>query len=137
MKLGSKNIDTILCDAVEIESIADRNAFLDAACGEDAELRGRVEKLVADHFRAGEFLESPAAATATAEFFAPSEGPGSVIGPYKLLEQIGEGGMGVVFTAEQAEPIQRKVALKIIKPGMDTRQVIDRVREAEGAEAGG
>ena len=60
----------------------------------------------------------------------PADGPGTVIGPYKLLQQIGEGGMGVVFMAEQDEPIRRTVALKIIKPGMDTRQVIARF-EAE------
>ena len=60
----------------------------------------------------------------------PTEGPGTVIGPYKLLEQIGEGGMGVVYVAEQTQPVRRKVALKIIKPGMDTKQVIARF-EAE------
>ena len=59
-----------------------------------------------------------------------AEGPGTVIGPYKLLQQIGEGGMGLVYMAEQTEPVRRRVALKIIKPGMDTRQVIARF-EAE------
>ena len=73
----------------------------------------------------------PAAAAGQTELFEKiSEGPGTVIGPYKLLQQIGEGGMGVVFMAEQTEPVQRNVALKIIKPGMDTRQVIARF-EAE------
>src|SRR5262249_22610180 len=60
----------------------------------------------------------------------PAEAPGTVVGPYKLLQQIGEGGMGVVFMAEQEKPVRRKVALKIIKPGMDSRQVIARF-EAE------
>ena len=77
------------------------------------------------------FLESPAAdLTPTTTATPIAERPGTVIGPYKLLQQIGEGGMGVVFMAEQTEPIQRTVALKIIKPGMDTRQVIARF-EAE------
>src|SRR5208337_38332 len=60
----------------------------------------------------------------------PAKGPGSRIGPYKLLQQIGEGGMGTVYMAEQAEPVRRRVALKVIKPGMDTRQVVARF-EAE------
>src|SRR5262249_50206713 len=74
------------------------------------------------------FLESPAcaAAVAPAEEPAVTERPGTVIGPYKLLEQIGEGGMGLVFVAEQTQPVRRKVALKVIKPGMDTRQVAAR-----------
>ena len=81
---------------------------------------------------AGSFLEQPAIAGDATVYHEPSiaERPGTVIGPYKLLQQIGEGGMGVVFMAEQTEPIQRTVALKIIKPGMDTRQVIARF-EAE------
>ena len=61
---------------------------------------------------------------------APAEGPGTVIGPYKLLEKIGEGGFGIVYMAAQTEPVRRKVALKILKPGMDTRQVVARF-EAE------
>src|SRR5262249_41265982 len=73
----------------------------------------------------------PAAApTITVNSRPLAEGPGTVIGPYKLLEQIGEGGMGVVYMAEQTKPVRRKVALKIIKPGMDTRQGIARF-EAE------
>ena len=72
----------------------------------------------------GTFLESPARATGV------DESPGTTIGPYKLLEQIGEGGMGVVFMAEQTRTVRRRVALKVIKPGMDTRQIIARF-EAE------
>ncbi len=93
METGRKNIDTILCEAVEIESAAEREAFLDEACGEDAELRQRLEKLIADHFRAGSFLEDPAVASAaTLEQPPITEEPGTQIGPYKLLQQIGEGG---------------------------------------------
>ncbi len=110
---------------------ADRLTCLDQACGTDAELRQRVEVLLQAHERAGQFLESPAAGPDPTSAFPPlRERPGTEIGPYKLLQQIGEGGMGVVYMAEQSEPIARRVALKIIKPGMDTRQVIARF-EAE------
>ena len=103
------------------------------ACGDDAALRAEVEALLRRHDQAGSFLESPgrAASGRHHRLSRPSRSaPGTVIGPYKLLEQIGEGGMGIVFMAEQHQPVRRKVALKIIKPGMDTRQVIARF-EAE------
>src|SRR5262249_5990558 len=80
-----------------------------------------------------DFMGRPAAAVAaqeTTNYEPVTEGPGTVIGPYKLMEQIGEGGMGLVFVAEQQEPVRRRVALKIIKPGMDSRHVIARF-EAE------
>ena len=111
-----------------------RAAFLDDACGGDDELRRRVEKMLAAHEEAGSFLEAPpAAAIAQAEPTIDQNSidrVGTQIGPYKLLQQIGEGGFGVVYMAEQLEPVRRKVALKVIKPGMDTRQVIARF-EAE------
>jgi serine/threonine protein kinase len=105
---------------------------LEQACQGNNELQSRVRALLHAHASPGSFLEQPAvAAGATILHESPiCERPGTVIGPYKLLQQIGEGGMGVVFMAEQTEPIQRTVALKIIKPGMDTRQVIARF-EAE------
>ena len=109
-----------------------RGAFLDARCGHDLDQRARIEGLLSAHGEPGSFLQSPADA-AFAQTIAQrplTEGPGMAIGPYKLLEQIGEGGMGVVYMAEQAEPVRRRVALKVIKPGMDTRQVIVRF-EAE------
>jgi hypothetical protein len=98
-------------------------------------LLARVEELLGLHEGAASFLESPAlppsTLTATAAWSPDTpEGLGTVIGPYRLLEQIGEGGMGVVFMAEQTHPVRRRVALKVIKPGMDTRQVIARF-EAE------
>ena len=105
---------------------ADRPRFLDQACGDDRQLRARVEQLLAAHDQAGAFLGGDGA---TLNSPLP-ERPGAQIGPYKLLQQIGEGGMGVVHMAEQTEPVRRRVALKIIKPGMDTRQVIARF-EAE------
>ena len=97
----------------------------------DTDLRRRVERLLEAQPKVGGFLDSPAVGP-TLNLPSPQEmeGPGTVIGPYKLLEQIGEGGMGVVYMAEQTQPVRRKVALKVIKPGMDTKQVIARF-EAE------
>jgi serine/threonine protein kinase/tetratricopeptide (TPR) repeat protein len=108
-----------------------RQALLDERCGEDDDLKRRVVALLRAAEENDSFLESPAFEDQqTAPIRPIAEGPGTVIGLYKLLQQIGEGGMGVVFMAEQSQPIQRTVALKIIKPGMDTRQVIARF-EAE------
>src|SRR6187455_1875079 len=102
----------------------DRRAYLDRACGMDAVLRGRVEDLLRVDAEGQSFLAAPAldpaldpAATAR---WSPAEGPGSWVGPYRLMERIGEGGFGLVYVAEQAEPLRRRVALKVIKPGMDT-----------------
>ncbi len=131
MSQESPDVDAVFCAAVEIESADERAAYVERACAERPELRSRLEKLLDAHFRAGSFLESPAAEldpTATPPEI--SERPGAVIGRYKLMERIGEGGMGVVYVAKQREPVRRKVALKIIKPGMDTKEVIARF-EAE------
>jgi serine/threonine protein kinase/Flp pilus assembly protein TadD len=135
MPTKAPSLDTIFCAAIEIASPESRAEFLAAACGDDAELRHRLEKLVTAHFQAGGFLERPAVATdpdGTAGWYAagPAHEPGTIIGPYKLMEQIGEGGMGIVYVAEQTQPVRRKVALKVIKPGMDSKQVIARF-EAE------
>jgi serine/threonine protein kinase/Flp pilus assembly protein TadD len=105
-------------------------SFLDEACGDDAELRLSVERLLGAQQQLGSFEEKPKPALVTTVDERLTERPGTVIGPYKLMEQIGEGGMGLVFVAEQQHPVRRKVALKVIKPGMDTRQVIARF-EAE------
>jgi serine/threonine protein kinase len=100
-------------------------------CQSNDELRREVESLLRAHDASGNFLrENSSPPQQTADYESISERPGTVIGPYKLMEQIGEGGFGLVFVAEQQEPVRRKVALKIIKPGMDTRQVIARF-EAE------
>src|SRR5208282_4708474 len=107
-----------------------RAAFLDQACGNDPEFRREMEKLVFDHFRAGQFLERPADYFVATVERPSAEQPGTLIGPYKLIEQIGEGGFGAVFMAEQLEPVRRTVALKVIKPGMDSKQVVTRF-EAE------
>jgi eukaryotic-like serine/threonine-protein kinase len=119
--------DAIFLTARDMADPAERAAYLSRACGNDAELRQRVEAMVRDAAAAEEFFGPEETARSGA---AVTEGPGTVIGRFKLLEKIGEGGMGVVYMAEQREPVIRKVALKIIKLGMDTRQVVARF-EAE------
>src|SRR5262245_35507365 len=121
--------------ARRIEAGEARSAYLDQVCSEDA-LREQIEALLRAHDESQSFLESPAPEIAGSLGGPltldqpPVEKPGTQIGPYKLLQQIGEGGFGIVFMAEQTEPVRRKVAVKVIKPGMDTRQVIARF-EAE------
>jgi WD40 repeat protein/serine/threonine protein kinase len=126
----SANPESLFAAAIEIDSHEGRAAFLEEACKNDPELFRDVAKLVADHFRAGQFLEKPVGVISTAHDEPPAEQPGTVIGSYKLIEEIGEGGMGTVYMAQQTEPVKRLVALKLIKPGMDSRQVIARF-EAE------
>ena len=137
---GSPTAKNIFGDALELP-LADRAAFVAQACGGDSALRAKVEELLRVHEGDGPFLRSP-----TADNIAESEPThsaaavmpertsdpviGARIGPYKLLERIDEGGFGAVYMAEQREPLFRKVALKLIKPGMDSRQVIARF-EAE------
>src|SRR5260221_4021850 len=108
-----------------------RGAYLREACGANAERRREVDSLVRAHDAPIGFLQDPPAhMQATLHYEPIREQPGTFIGPYKLMEQIGEGGMGLVFVAEQQQPVRRKVALKVIKPGMDSRDVIARF-EAE------
>jgi WD40 repeat protein/serine/threonine protein kinase len=112
----------------------ERAAYLEKACAGDAALRGRVEGLLQAHEQAGDFLETPPtgldSAKSTGLSIPLAEKSGDKIGHYKLLQQIGEGGCGVVYMAEQEEPVRRRVALKVIKLGMDTKSVIARF-EAE------
>jgi serine/threonine protein kinase/WD40 repeat protein len=123
------SIDSIFCSAIEVESPDERRALVEQACGEDVDLKQQVERLLHAHFHGRSILDAPVQPVATVD--EPlQETPGTVIGPYKLMQQIGEGGMGTVFMAQQTEPVKRVVALKIIKAGMDTRQVIARF-EAE------
>src|SRR5262245_2314586 len=132
MSAPAADAKSIFGKALELEPAA-RTAYLDEACAGDPGLRARIDGLLAAHVQAGEFLCRPAAevtAGITGDYEPVTEGPGARVGPYKLLQQIGAGGMGVVFMAEQAEPVRRTVALKIIKPGMDSRQVVARF-EAE------
>jgi tetratricopeptide (TPR) repeat protein len=117
--------------AAAAKPATERVAFLREACRGDQTLQARVETLLESRDQAGDFLETPILGLDSLPDDTPvSEGPGTVIGRYKLLEKIGEGGMAVVYMAEQERPIRRKVALKVIKLGMDTRQVIARF-EAE------
>src|SRR5262245_16764603 len=111
----------IFIAALQKEDPAQRRAYLDDACAGQPELRQQVEQLLRLHAGAGSFLEKPAAEAAspeTAEAASAGEAPGALLGPYKLLEQIGEGGMGTVWLAQQTEPVKRLVAVKLIKPGM-------------------
>jgi WD40 repeat protein/serine/threonine protein kinase len=130
MNVHQDKAKSVLLNALEIDSTSVRQAYLDAACSGNEALRREVQDLLQHHDQVGVFLASPVPALAATINEPPIESPGTVIGPYKLMEQIGEGGMGLVFVAEQQQPVRRKVALKVIKPGMDTRQVIARF-EAE------
>jgi serine/threonine protein kinase/tetratricopeptide (TPR) repeat protein len=121
---------TIFADALAIAAPDKRQAFLDGACGGNAALRAEVDALLAAHQQATSFLESPPPGVTGAPTDSTPDISGATIGHYKLLERIGEGGMGVVYMAEQLRPVKRRVALKITKPGLDTRQVIARF-EAE------
>ncbi len=109
---------------------AERAAFLDGVCAADPQLRASIQSLLDAHGQAGGFLEPEPASLATIDRPSISECPGGMVGHYKLLQQIGEGGFGAVFMAQQLQPVRRKVALKIVKPGMDTKEVIARF-EAE------
>ena len=122
--------ESIFAEVVQRHSPAEQAAFLDGACGGNEQLRARIEALIASHEEAGTFLNEPAAPLAPTIDSQIKESPGTQIGSYKLLQQLGEGGMGVVYMAEQSTPVKRRVALKVIKPGMDSRQVIARF-EAE------
>ena len=102
------NIDEIFLAALEKASAPERSVYLDRACAGDDELRRRVEKLLRAQRQLGDFLESPAPEVA-ATFVPPSAEPvGTVIGPYKLLEQIGEGSFGIVYMADQQAPVRRR-----------------------------
>jgi serine/threonine protein kinase len=131
MSADGQKIRAVFLAAVENHAPGEWEGYLDAACAGDGELRRRVEVLLRAHQQPNSLLDSPAPALAgMVDEPLSMEQPGTVIGPYQILQQIGEGGMGIVYMAEQHEPVRRKVALKIIKPGMDSAQVIARF-EAE------
>jgi serine/threonine protein kinase/tetratricopeptide (TPR) repeat protein len=129
--------ESLFAAALERVTEGERRAFLDRACAGDGDLRRRVERLLAAHDRSTGILDQPAGPTGPAEATAPADTRGVslplgecagalVAGRYRLLEAVGEGGMGTVWAAEQVEPVRRKVALKLIKPGMDSKTVLAR-----------
>jgi len=135
----SRSEKEIFFEALDKNTPQERAAFLDGACGKNPALRARLEALLADHFQKDGFMEKPAAAARgepakTIKLGAVvnpnDEAVGQTIGRYKLLEKLGEGGCGAVYVAQQHEPVRRRVALKVIKLGMDTKEVIARF-EAE------
>ena len=131
-----EHLMTLFASAIEFASPAERDAFLAESCGANADLRVRLEDLIRAHERAGGFLEpnppsdSQPLGSRVGEALESSpsgeEAPGVMIGPYKLIEKIGEGGMGTVWMAQQTERVKRLVAVKLIKRGMDSRHVIAR-----------
>ena len=126
METERKTEEVIFKAAIQFKARAEREAYILAACGDDQKLLANIQALLQYH-DASSFLDAPIFEPDLILDESPlTEGPGTTIGRYKLLEKIGEGGMAVVYMAEQQEPIRRKVALKIIKLGMDTRQVIAR-----------
>lgn len=136
-----KELENIYLAARELPA-DERDSYLDQVCAEDEDLRARLKQMLdkadaAKAFFAESAVESPGAGLTLTIEVAPQkdEGAGTVIGRYKLLQKIGEGGMGVVYMAEQTKPIQRKVALKIIKLGMDTRAVVARFEAEQQALA--
>src|SRR6187455_1959911 len=115
-----------------------RSDFLNDECGTDHQLRAEVDALLLDHEKAGSFLnvDAPISQELEAEFLRlKPEETGDRIGPYRLMEQVGEGGFGRVWVAEQERPIRRRVALKIIKLGMDTKDVVARFEQERQALA--
>ena len=124
-------VEKVFESAIKLATPQERAAYVRGACGEDQALRQQVESLIQAHDEVGGFMPTdPGETVITIPDRPLSEKEGTCIGRYKLLQRIGEGGMGVIYMAEQTEPVTRKVALKIIKLGLDTKSVIARF-EAE------
>lgn len=135
MDQNTLSVEGILAAAVEIASPEERRNYVQRACAGDDVLREKIERMLANYFRGGDFLERSPALPVTTDDPCKVESNGTRIGLYKLLEQIGEGGMGIVYVAEQQQPIRRTVAFKIVKPGMDSKQVIARFQAERQALA--
>lgn len=134
MAIDSERVQSLFLAAVDLPQTA-RERFLDQQCGENTELRERVLELIGSHEQTGSFMDHKPDWKIEATDSVANELVGEQIGPYKLREKIGEGGMGVVFVAEQEKPIRRKVALKVIKPGMDSKAVLARFEAEQQALA--
>src|SRR5437660_374366 len=126
MSQDAHDAEAVFFAALEKASPQERSEYVETVCAGDPELRRRVQDLLQCHDEIEGPLDAPPVAEVVRLRLPTCEQPGTVIGPYKLLKQIGEGGMGTVFLAEQSHPVQRKVAVKVIKPGMDSHQVIAR-----------
>jgi serine/threonine protein kinase/tetratricopeptide (TPR) repeat protein len=131
----SNRAKAIFLEAIDEHAPEQWPGFLERACAGDVPLRAEVERLLRAQAALGSFHETLRPALAATAPEPVAERPGTVVGPYRLLEPLGEGGFGVVFRAEQCEPIRRQVALKVLKPGMDTRQVIARFESERQALA--
>ncbi len=144
MKSSRSSEKSIFLEALDIESTVDRIAYVEAACRNDKALLVSVTALLREHERADNPVDTPIVVNGDHPAFSHAKTEsylvnnqsfskqvlGTMIGPYKLMEQIGEGGFGLVYVADQQSPIRRRVALKIIKPGMESREVLTRF-EAE------
>src|SRR5215467_7672819 len=115
----------IFFKALDCDTPEGRAVYLREACAGDVALHRKVEELLKEHFSDDSLMSGPAVEGGRSEAESPQT-PAPVVGRYKLLEKIGEGGFGEVWMAEQREPVKRRVALKIIKPGMDSRQIVAR-----------
>jgi len=136
MAAEGRNPEEIFQKAIEIDDLAKRDAYVEQACQGDEKLRAEVKALLKAHEEAGSFLEAPPVGQeVTLDGPYSMEAPATMIDRYELLELIGEGGMGLVYLAQQKQPVQRRVALKIIKPGMDSKQVIGRFENERQALA--
>lgn len=132
--------ESILVVAISKKTPAERGAYLDEACGTDRKLRQEIEDLIKAHESRGEFMEKPVVEQTAA--FAPNDSTTGFtqpsfnqIGPYKLREKLGEGGMGTVYVADQKEPVQRRVAIKLIKGGSDSKGLLARFEQERQALA--
>ena len=131
-------LESIFAEAVQLAHPRHREVFLDEACAGNAQLLNRVSALLSASSQAESFMSEPAGMIKLPDELESTpvgEQPGDRVGRYLLLQQIGEGGMGTVFMAEQEEPVRRRVALKIVKPGLDTKEVIARFESERQALA--
>ena len=134
MLIDPDRVQSLFLAALEVPEEG-RKSFLEEQCGNNIDLKQRVLELISSHEQTGSFMDHQPVWKSQTTDSIENDLVGQQIGPYKLREQVGEGGMGIVFVAEQEKPIQRKVALKVIKPGMDSKQVLARFEAEQQALA--